>query len=241
MKGLFVCTIIPTPIGSLCIDSLISAQVALPACNYLEKSFTTFSLEPLLKFHSSTHKSSTQIFPPSDHPFDNMSDTEEIVLRRKLNLCPTISDWPISRLLTVCPDCKDFHLYCCTCYNLHPHLPQNARRRGHCHRYCLIFADGACLNNGRPGAKAGIGVAYGESKDSQLSVPIKDDEDGYSVRSNQRAELLAAKLGLEFFAESEDPFGDSKVWIIATDSEYVAKGMTEWLPMWKVRSKRTQS
>ena len=24
------------------------------------------------------------------------------------------------------------------------------------------------------------------------------------------------------------------VWVVATDSEYVVKGMTEWLPAWKV-------
>lgn len=28
--------------------------------------------------------------------------------------------------------------------------------------------------------------------------------------------------------------GDTKAWIIATDSEYVVKGMTEWLPTWEV-------
>ena len=26
----------------------------------------------------------------------------------------------------------------------------------------------------------------------------------------------------------------SKAWIVATDSEYVVKGITEWLPTWKV-------
>ena len=27
---------------------------------------------------------------------------------------------------------------------------------------------------------------------------------------------------------------ERKSWVIATDSEYVVKGMTEWLPAWKV-------
>ena len=37
-------------------------------------------------------------------------------------------------------------------------------------------------------------------------------------------------------AQSKNPNieGPGKAWIIATDSEYVAKGMTEWLPQWKV-------
>ncbi|KAF2870201.1 ribonuclease H-like domain-containing protein [Massariosphaeria phaeospora] len=59
--------------------------------------------------------------------------------------------------------------------------------------------------------------------------------DNFRVRSNQRAELCAAKLGIELFAEAhaERPKSDAKVWIIATDSEYVVKGMTEWLPNWR--------
>lgn len=31
----------------------------------------------------------------------------------------------------------------------------------------------------------------------------------------------------------------TKQWIIATDSEYVVKGMTEWLPRWRVNGWRT--
>jgi ribonuclease HI len=74
-------------------------------------------------------------------------------------------------------------------------------------------------------------------------MPITDSTDNFALRSNQRAELHAAKLGLEFFAEadrinteelSDMPKGESKAWIIATDSEYVVKGMTEWLPTWRV-------
>jgi ribonuclease HI len=76
-------------------------------------------------------------------------------------------------------------------------------------------------------------------------MPITDLEDNFPLRSNQRAELYAAKLGLEFLAEADvantkeptgNPKGESKAWIIATDPEYVVKGITEWLPTWKVCS-----
>jgi len=88
-------------------------------------------------------------------------------------------------------------------------------------------------------------MAYGNNKRSQKSVPIVDSEDNFPLRSNQRAELYAAISGLKFLANAdrentEEPTGDSKgkskAWIIATDSEYVVKGMTEWLPTWRVYS-----
>jgi ribonuclease HI len=101
------------------------------------------------------------------------------------------------------------------------------------------------MNNGLPEAKAGVGVAYGNNDGSQFSVPITDLEDDFPRRSNQRAELYAAQVGLEFLAEAErvngskptsERKGEPRAWIIATDSEYVVKGMTEWLPTWKVYS-----
>jgi ribonuclease HI len=57
--------------------------------------------------------------------------------------------------------------------------------------------------------------------------------DNFPLRSNQRAELCAARLGVELLARTRVK-GKAEAWIIATDSEYVVKGMTEWLPKWKV-------
>ena len=63
----------------------------------------------------------------------------------------------------------------------------------------------------------------------------------FSRQHERRVEL--AGVGLEFLAEadrintkepSDKSKGESKAWIIATDSEYVVKGMTEWLPTWRV-------
>lgn len=88
-------------------------------------------------------------------------------------------------------------------------------------------------------------MAVGSVDTLQLSVPITDEEDPSPVRSNQCAELLAAKMGIEFLevldllAEmNKDPSRPKKeppTWIIATDSDYVVRGMTEWLPAWKIR------
>jgi ribonuclease HI len=172
-----------------------------------------------------------------------MDEREGIIYDRRLILCPTTADWSVLELLQECPECNDFLLHCCACNNKLRDLPRSRRPANPCHHFRIIFTDGACINNGRPEAKAGIGVAYGKNDGAQLSMPITDSTDNFALRSNQRAELLAAKLGLEFIAEadsintkepSDKPRDESKAWIIATDSEYVVWGMTEWLPTWRV-------
>lgn len=71
-------------------------------------------------------------------------------------------------------------------------------------------------------------------------------------RTSQRIELLAAIEGLERLRlvepATEEPKGEhskesntSPEWVIATDSEYVVKGITEWLPAWRRRGWRTSN
>jgi ribonuclease HI len=172
-----------------------------------------------------------------------MDKKEQIIYDRRLILCPTTADRSIPELVRECPECNNFLLYCCHCNNRFLDLPRSRRPARPCHHFRIIFTDGACINNGRPEAKAGVGVAYGKNDGSQLSMPITDSEDNFALRSNQRAELYAAKLGLEFLAEArrintkeppDKPEDKCDAWIIATDSEYVVKGMTEWLPTWRV-------
>lgn len=170
-------------------------------------------------------------------------DGETTIRNRKLILCRTTADWSVPELVQECPECNDFVLYCCACHNQRLNRPRRKPPARPCHHFRIIFTDGACMGNGRSEAKAGVGVAYGKDDGAQWSMPITDSEDNFPLRTNQRAELYAAKLGLEFLAEanrintekspvkSED---ESQAWIIATDSEYVARGMTEWLPAWKV-------
>ncbi|KAI4182842.1 MAG: hypothetical protein LQ346_006466 [Caloplaca aetnensis] len=83
-------------------------------------------------------------------------------------------------------------------------------------------------------------------------------------RTSQRAELLAALAGVRYMVELDSlkeidtlepgsqaekqkrkkgrkppPRDSKKQWVIATDSEYVVKGITEWLPRWKLNNFRT--
>ncbi|EMD97378.1 hypothetical protein COCC4DRAFT_72690 [Bipolaris maydis ATCC 48331] len=106
---------------------------------------------------------------------------ENIIHDRKLVLCPTTRDWSVPELLQHCPCCHDFLLYCCACNN--ESLSNRASHRPAilCHHFRIIFTDGACTDNGRPGAKAGVGVAYGNDDSSQLSKPITDKVDNFPL------------------------------------------------------------
>ncbi|KAL8787636.1 MAG: hypothetical protein Q9195_007682 [Heterodermia aff. obscurata] len=125
-----------------------------------------------------------------------------------------------------------------------------------CHHYRLIFTDGACRLNGQADATAGIGIAIGGTEPRHLSLAIDDELDPGQKRTSQRAELLAALTGVGYLiTEHKNSRGDEKkeatkkkhrgsqdkksTWIIATDSEYVVKGMTEWFPAWKANNYHT--
>ncbi|PLY01189.1 MAG: ribonuclease HI [Desulfuromonas sp.] len=86
-----------------------------------------------------------------------------------------------------------------------------------------IFSDGACSGNPGPGGYGTI-LRYGSSE-KELS--------GYDPETtNNRMELLGAIVGLEALNRP------CKV-RVTTDSEYVKKGMTEWLEGWIRRGWKT--
>ena len=124
-----------------------------------------------------------------------------------------------------------------------------------CHHFQLVFVDGACSNNGQgDAAKAGLGIVISDV-DLFWSIAVDDALDT-APRTNQRAELLAAIEGLnklelvhQYCSNLEDKVNHTKssgrrraivnedyrdVYIVATDSEYVVKGITEWFPEWRV-------
>lgn len=168
-------------------------------------------------------------------------------------VCPIIVKkyYPDS-LIRSCPVCNRFFARCC-------HHDKNEvdgvydRPAKTCHHFRIIYTDGACLNNGIRGAMqaAGMGIAMGTDSCDQRSIPIDDSVDPGGARTSQRAELLAAIEALSLWTarwadpddaehQLHDPRGKDGDWgvnvIIATDSEYVAKGISEWYPNWKVRN-----
>lgn len=147
-------------------------------------------------------------------------------------MCSSLQSFETSDLILSCPNCSQFFLLCCSCRK------RFYKKETPCHHFRLVFTDGACRNNGQVGATAGIGFAYGTNEDSQISLPISDEEDPFPRRSSQRAELLAAVTGLLYVCEGglhpinklHGTDASDESLIIATDSEYVVKDITEWLP-----------
>jgi len=88
-----------------------------------------------------------------------------------------------------------------------------------------MFTDGACSGNPGPGGWGAILRSKGEEK--ELSGGEKDT-------TNNRMEMMAVIDGLEALTQ---PCSVK----ITTDSQYVMKGMMEWLPGWKKRNWKTAS
>ena len=85
-----------------------------------------------------------------------------------------------------------------------------------------IYTDGSCFGNPGPGGW-GVILRYGKH--------ARELSGGESDTTNNRMELRAALEGLRALKEP------CKV-TLYTDSEYLKKGITEWLPNWKRRNWR---
>jgi ribonuclease HI len=87
----------------------------------------------------------------------------------------------------------------------------------------VIFTDGACAGNPGPGGWAAI-MRYGEHE--------KVLQGGASLTTNNRMELRAA---IAAFQALTRPCAVE----VHTDSEYLRRGITEWLPTWQRNGWRT--
>ena len=90
-------------------------------------------------------------------------------------------------------------------------------------RVVEVYADGACKGNPGPGGWGVLLVAGGRERELHGGEP---------ATTNNRMELTAVIRALEAL-----PRG-SRVHLF-TDSQYVHKGMTEWIASWKRRGWRT--
>ncbi|PBK73628.1 ribonuclease H-like protein [Armillaria solidipes] len=178
-------------------------------------------------------------------------DDDKGVFNRRFRFCGFFREKPARDLITQCQRCTRYYAACCAHQSLRGSLVVP------CHHDKLVFTDGACSNNGRQGATAGIGVVIGGAEECRWSIPIDDNIDPDSPRTSQRAELLAALEGLEKLREEETYIDGSEgeqprrhqtakfkthksanpsdpyTWVIVTDSEYVILGMTEYIYKWR--------
>jgi len=100
----------------------------------------------------------------------------------------------------------------------------------------IVFTSGACLNNGQAGARGGYGIMYGPLNPG-LSAPLERAPDGSPPTSN-RAELRAVVGALTMRYWPGEGFFRI---VIATDSEYVVSGATQWCQKWVANGWKTAS
>lgn len=86
-----------------------------------------------------------------------------------------------------------------------------------------IFIDGSCIGNPGPGGYGIILRHYQYKKEFSAS---------YRLTTNNRMELMAAIVALETLK-------NSSIVDISTDSQYLRKGITQWILNWKKFGWRT--
>jgi ribonuclease HI len=86
-----------------------------------------------------------------------------------------------------------------------------------------IYTDGACRGNPGPGGWGAILRSGDHAKEIKGAEP---------VTTNNRMELTAAIQALAALKRACDV-------VLYTDSQYVRKGILEWMPNWKLRDWRT--
>src|SRR5512136_3218407 len=88
----------------------------------------------------------------------------------------------------------------------------------------ILYTDGACSGNPGPGGWAAILHHIRSGSRKELSG-------GEEQTTNNRMELTALIKGLEALTRP------CRVHLV-TDSEYVAKGVTQWMPRWRAQGWR---
>ncbi|KAI8810084.1 ribonuclease H-like domain-containing protein [Cladochytrium replicatum] len=86
-----------------------------------------------------------------------------------------------------------------------------------------VYTDGSCFQNGRRGAKAGIGVFWGPADPRNLKEPLPGKD-----QTNNRAELWAAIRAIQM--APQEPDVDLT---IHSDSQYLRDGVSKWIKSWK--------
>jgi ribonuclease HI len=86
-----------------------------------------------------------------------------------------------------------------------------------------IHTDGACLGNPGPGGWAAL-LRYGSTE--------RELAGGEPDTTNNRMELMAAIAGIEALKRACSV-------VVTTDSQYVRRGVEEWMPRWKANGWKT--
>lgn len=89
--------------------------------------------------------------------------------------------------------------------------------------YTIVHTDGACSDNGKKGARAGVGIYWGDGSPHNIGEPVKGER-----HTNNTAEIQAAT----FAVAQARGLGITKL-NIHTDSQFLINCMTKWIHGWK--------
>ncbi len=93
-----------------------------------------------------------------------------------------------------------------------------------------IYTDGACVGNPGPGGWAAV-IIFDNKKEELLG--------GEKLTTNNRMELTAAIMALEYFSKKEKKQLSLKQVKIFTDSIYLKDGITVWINKWEKNNWKT--
>lgn len=90
--------------------------------------------------------------------------------------------------------------------------------------YVQVYTDGACSDNGKQSARAGLGVYWSDEHPLNRSQPVS------GRATNNCGEIQAATLAIQLALQN----GIKKL-TINTDSQFLINAVTKWMPGWKKR------
>jgi ribonuclease HI len=98
----------------------------------------------------------------------------------------------------------------------------------------VLHLDESCLGNGREGANPGGGGGLIEARDVGGRIRRRDFYISSPDTTNNRMALSSAIAALQLLAKK----GSRLRALIVSDSQYLVKGMREWVPGWAARGWR---
>ncbi|KAL0849952.1 hypothetical protein ABMA28_011875 [Loxostege sticticalis] len=96
--------------------------------------------------------------------------------------------------------------------------------------YVQVYTDGACSANGRNGARAGLGIYWGDGHPLNASEPVS------GRATNNCGEIQAATKAIKVALQN-----GVKRLSINTDSKFLINSVTKWMPGWKKKGWKLQS
>ena len=98
----------------------------------------------------------------------------------------------------------------------------------------VLHLDESCLGNGREGENPGGGGALIEARSRNGQIQRRDAYLSAPATTNNRMALAGATLALQLLAKK----GARLRVLMVSDSQYLVKGMREWVPGWVTRGWR---